>query len=185
MRITPRPTEIEKENLKVKYYQCDITNEGDVNKLIQEIHKKFGKIKGFINGAGLNSLKRLKQATTEEAYQGALPKIIGALNILNALKKTPPTLIMAMTSVIGVTGMDGSGWYGFANEVLNLLLKQFSNQHKETQIQTIAYSIWDEVGMGVRLGGVDRLYERGIAAIPGSLGPACAQAGHRTAGRPR
>ena len=154
------------ENLKCQYYQCNITDEEDVQKLIKEIRKKFGKIKGFIHGAGLNSLKRLKQATSEEVYHESLPKIIGALNILNAFKEESPALIMAITSVIGLTGMEGSGWYGFANEVLNLLLREFKNEHNETQVQTVAYSIWDDVGMGVRLGSVDRLYEKGIAAIP-------------------
>ena len=31
---------------------------------------------------------------------------------------------------------------------------------------TIAYSVWDEVGMGAKLGSVDKLAEKGIGAIP-------------------
>ncbi len=47
----------------------------------------MGQITGFMHGAGLNSLKRLKQASVQEAYQEALPKVLGAVNICNALEK--------------------------------------------------------------------------------------------------
>ena len=148
------------ENLKCSYYQCDVTNEKDVVSTIGEIEKKAGKITGFIHGAGLNSLKRLKQASVAQAHQEALPKVIGAVNICNALKDHPPKLIVGITSIIGLTGMEGSGWYGFSNEMLDLYLHQFKN------VVTIAYSIWDEVGMGAKLGSIDRLAQKGIGAIP-------------------
>src|SRR3989338_4993709 len=153
------------EQLECYYHQCDVTDEEAVKKLINEIREKFGKIKGFIHGAGLNSLQRLRQASLEGAYTESLPKVMGALNVLGALEKDPPSLVMALTSVIGETGMEGSGWYGFANEVLKLCLRKYANEHKDAQVQTIAYSIWDEVGMGVRLGSIERLGEKGIAAI--------------------
>ncbi len=35
-----------------------------------------------------------------------------------------------------------------------------------SEIVTIAYSIWDEVGMGAKLGSINRLAEKGIGAIP-------------------
>ena len=93
-----------------------------------EIEKKLGKITGFIHGAGLNSLKRLKQANVQEAFQEALPKVMGAVNICNALKDHPPKLIVGITSIIGLTGMEGSGWYGFSNEILNLYLEQYQSK---------------------------------------------------------
>lgn len=159
-----------RENLKCEYYQCDITNNSAVNEMVRDVQNRFGRIAGFIHGAGLNSLRRLRQGTSEEIYSESLPKVVGALNILNALEKDPPSLILALTSVIAVTGMEGSGWYGFANEVLNLCLRKYRNEHKNTHVQAIAYSVWDEVGMGVRLGSINRLGEKGIAAIPVSEG---------------
>ncbi len=159
-------TRFKEAGLKCHYHQCDITDRQAVNRFVSWIRGKFGRIKGLIHGAGLNSLRRLGQVGVEEAYAESLPKVIGALNILGALGEEPPLFIMAITSVIGVTGMEGSGWYGFANEVLNLCLRKFGNEHAGTQVQTIAYSIWDELGMGVRLGSLDRLSEKGIAPIP-------------------
>ena len=60
---------------------------------------------------------------SQEAYQESLPKVMGAVNICNALKDHPPKLIVGITSIIGLTGMEGSGWYGLSNEILNLYLQ--------------------------------------------------------------
>jgi len=161
--------QFENENLKASYYKCDVTNEKDVANTVMEIEKKFGRITGFIHGAGLNSLKRLKQASVQEAFQEALPKVMGAVNVCNALKDHPPKLIVGITSIIGLTGMEGSGWYGLANELLNLYLPTVIHAKagiQKTEIITIAYSVWDEVGMGAKLGSVHRLAEKGIGAIP-------------------
>jgi len=163
--ITQTLKQFKNENLKCAYYQCDVTSEKEVFATIEEIEKKSGPVTGFIHGAGLNSLKRLKQASIQEAYQEALPKVIGAVNVCNALKNHPPKLIAGITSIIGVTGMEGSGWYGFSNETLDLYLGKCFPA-KDTRVVTIAYSIWDEVGMGAKLGSVGRLAEKGIGAIP-------------------
>jgi enediyne polyketide synthase len=75
-------------------------------------------------------------------------------------------LFTAFSSIIGVTGMPGNTWYGFANEVLDLWLRRFQHQHPATQVLSLAYSVWDEIGMGARLGSVDFLARMGIAPIP-------------------
>ncbi len=154
------------QGLNGHYFQCDVTREADVIRVLDDVRRQFGKITGFIHGAGLNSLKRLKQSTAAEAYQESLPKVMGAVNVCRALSDEPLKLIVGITSIIGITGMQGSGWYGLANEILNLYLHQFRQRHPATQVVAIAYSVWDEVGMGAKLGSVDRLFEQGISAIP-------------------
>lgn len=154
------------EKLKCQYYSCDVTNFEAVRQLISKIEQSHGEITAVIHGAGQNTLKRLKQSNPEEAYHEALPKVMGAINICKALEKNSLKLIAGITSVIGVTGMEGSGWYGLANEVLNLFLHQFKAMHKETDVVTIAYSVWDEIGMGTKLGSLDWLLQKGISPIP-------------------
>jgi len=154
------------ENLNCQYYSSDVTNPSDVKKLIKRIEKTHGKISGLIHGAGLNSLKRLKQSKIQEAYVEALPKVMGAVNICRELQENQLKLIVGLTSVIGVTGMEGSGWYGLANEILDLFLSQFKAQHKSTAVLSMAYSIWDDIGMGAKLGSQDWLLNKGIASIP-------------------
>ena len=124
----------EKEGIKANYYQCDVTNPKEVVEVIGEIERKVGKITGFVHGAGINSLKRLKQFSLDEAFKESLPKIMGAVNVCNVLKDHPPKLIVGITSIIGLTGMEGSGWYGLTNEVLNLYLHQYKNQNPKTEV---------------------------------------------------
>ena len=69
-------------------------------------------------------------------------------------------------SVIGITGMQGNGWYAFSNEALDLILRRFASNHPKTRTLSVAYSIWRDEGMGARMGSVEALKKQGIGAIP-------------------
>jgi len=159
-----------KENLTAEYFKCDVADNNNVKKTIAEIERQFGPITAVIHGAGLNNLKRLKQADLEDVYKESLPKIMGAVHVLEAVQGDQLKLVVPMASIIGVTGMEGSGWYGFANEALIQYLRDYQIKNKRVQIIAPAFSVWHEVGMGVRLGSVEKLSERGIGAIPLSEG---------------
>lgn len=152
--------------LNAAYYSTDVTKDEVLSLLVDEVQKKYGKITGVIHGAGLNSVKRLKNTDTEDAYKECRVKVLGAVNLSNALRDNNLKMFAAFTSVIGVTGMEGSGWYGFANEVLNLFLCQYKAQNQKTEVLSLAYSVWDEVGMGIKLGTMKWLAGQGISAIP-------------------
>ncbi len=153
------------QDLKAEYYSCDIANPEAVVTLVETITKELGSVTGVIHGAGLNTPRRVEQVSLEEAQKEAGPKLIGAQNLLQALAEHPPKLFLAFTSIIGITGMPGNSWYGFANESLALLLRRFNHLHPETQVVSLAYSVWDEVGMGARMGSVKNLERMGIGAI--------------------
>ncbi|NEO56352.1 MAG: SDR family NAD(P)-dependent oxidoreductase [Okeania sp. SIO3B5] len=154
------------EGLTCQYYPADITNSQAVVELVQKITAELGLITGIIHGAGLNTPRRVEQVTLEAAQKEVSPKILGAHHLLQALATTPPKLVMAFSSIIGVTGMPGNAWYAFANESLTLLLHQFQAQNPHTQVLSLAYSVWDEVGMGARMGSIKTLDKMGIGAIP-------------------
>lgn len=154
------------EKLTCEYLRCDVTDAEQVKQVIKDVEKRLGSITAVIHGAGLNSLRRLKQAKLEDVYKEALPKVMGAVHVLDALEGRPLKLFAAMASIIGVTGMEGSGWYGFANEILIQYLWQYKKAHKNIEIIAPAFSVWDDVGMGIKLGSVAKLSERGIGAIP-------------------
>ncbi len=152
--------------LLATYKQCDIADADAVKQLVAAVEVELGAITGVIHGAGLNKAKRLEQSSPESALAEIAPKLLGMQNICAALAAKPPKLILAFSSIIGVTGMPGNAWYAYSNEALNLLLQQFSSKHPQTQTQALAYSVWGEVGMGARMGSVKRLANLGITAIP-------------------
>jgi enediyne polyketide synthase len=157
-------------NISHHYYACDVTDENAVAALIGRIREELGPITGFIHGAAMNKPRRTDQVPLEDACREIGPKVLGAINILNTLRNDPPKLVVAFGSIIGVTGMAGNAWYGFSNEVLNLLLQQFRSQNPAVEIITCAFSIWAEIGMGAKMGSVAFLSKMGIQAIPKEMG---------------
>ena len=153
------------QDLTANYYSCDIASPDAVATLVQSITADLGAVTGVIHGAGLNTPRRVEQVSLDDAQKEISPKLIGAQNLLQSLADCPPKLFLAFTSIIGITGMPGNSWYGFANESLALLLRRFNSVHPETQVVSLAYSVWDEVGMGARMGSVKNLERMGIGAI--------------------
>ncbi len=157
-------------NLTCQYFACDITNEQRVHETIQTIERTLGPITGVIFGAGVNHPQPVENVSLESAQQEISPKLIGTLNICRALDQKPPKLFVGLTSIIGVTGMPGNAWYAFSNEMMQLLLQRFQKDHPQTSALAIAFSVWDEVGMGARMGSVHTLAAMGTSAIPVSEG---------------
>ncbi len=158
------------EGLTAHYRQCDISDAKAVNKLINYIEKNFGKLTGLIHGAGINKPKRVENCSEEDAVKEIAPKLKGIINIISALDSNPPKLIVGLSSIIGITGMPGNSWYAFSNEALNLCLNNYQASHTETQIISLAYSVWAEVGMGAKMGSTAQLAKMGISAIPPESG---------------
>ncbi|HEX2394615.1 MAG TPA: SDR family NAD(P)-dependent oxidoreductase, partial [Bacteroidales bacterium] len=153
-----------KESLQVNYYQCDITDGNAVNETVRNIIHDFGTITAVFHGAGKNIPRKAEKVTYEEALAEIAPKMTGFFNLSSSLKDCDVRYFIALTSIIGVTGMPGNSWYAFSNENLDLFLRTLGWNSK-TKIRTIAYSIWDEIGMGARMGSNKVLSEMGIGSI--------------------
>lgn len=153
-----------------QYYQCDISEKSQVEQLVQFIEHDLGQVTGVIHGAALMYPKRAEQISLEAFLQEIGPKVYGALNLCEVLKDHPPKLFVGFSSLSGIAGMAGNTSYGFSNEALQLILRRFEQEHPETQVLSVAFSVWDEVGMGVRAGSVDFLEKKGTYAIPVSEG---------------
>lgn len=147
------------------YYSCDITNSSEIRKTIDLIRNNLGNITGLVHGAGSNNPRLFKDINHEEAFLEISPKVIGLNNILELLNLANLKIITAMSSIIGYTGMPGNAWYAWSNKVIENLILKHRQQNPNIQACIIGYSIWDEVGMGFRMGSVEKLASSGIAAI--------------------
>ncbi|WPD24620.1 MAG: SDR family NAD(P)-dependent oxidoreductase [Candidatus Electrothrix scaldis] len=152
------------------YYQCDVTDAEAVRRLVHQVEKEQGRITGVIHGSALNRPADLRSVSVEQALDEISPKVVGAMNLCEALQANPPRLFMAFSSIIGISGMRHNGWYGFSNEILHRFLRQYAQEESATAILSIAYSIWDEVGMGVRMGSTSWLAKMGIEALSAQQG---------------
>ncbi|MCK5219906.1 SDR family NAD(P)-dependent oxidoreductase, partial [bacterium] len=157
---------LKEKDVVAAYYSCDITDKESLKQIIAQIEKELGSITGIIHGAAANIPGHVEQASLEQAIEQVSPKVCGIQNLLAILKNQELKLIAGFSSIIGVVGMPGNAWYAWSNETLNLILTEYQKNHPKTQIISLAYSVWDDVGMGVRMGSVNQLAKLGIAAIP-------------------
>jgi enediyne polyketide synthase len=158
--------------LTAEYRRCDVSDGTAVKALVDEVRNQLGPITAVLHGAGINRPRPTLTVQLDQALAEIAPKLLGAQHLIAALADAPPALFVALTSVIGVLGMAGNAWYAFANERVDLELRRLARQHPGTRVLSCAYSVWDEVGMGVKLGSVDALAHRGISAIPVAEGVA-------------
>jgi len=160
----------EKIGRPAQYFQCNITEFNELNSMIKFINKNFGKVAAVVHGAGLNIPRKVESASVKEILSEISPKIYGAINLHKALKSQPLKLFAALTSIIGITGMPGNAWYGLSNEMLDSFLGKIDCQRPETDVVSMAFSVWDEVGMGQKLGTKNYLENIGIHSIPKEKG---------------
>lgn len=151
--------------LSAHYYQCDVTDTEAVKRLVRQVENEQGTISGVIHGSALNRPGELCHVSVGQALEEIQPKIIGAMNLCTALHDHPPQLFMAFSSLVGISGMKKNGWYGFSNEALHLFLRQYGETEPRTRTLCVAFSIWDEVGMGVRMGSTSWLSQIGVEAL--------------------
>ncbi|MCD6185421.1 MAG: SDR family NAD(P)-dependent oxidoreductase [Deltaproteobacteria bacterium] len=156
--------------LIAQYFACDISDADSVLSTVNYIQKKMGTITGVIHGAGLNIPRKTAQVSDEMALVEISPKVMGALNIISAVKTDTLKMFVGFCSIIGVAGMPGNAWYGFSNEALNIILQRLAIDHPNISTLSIAYSIWKDEGMGARMGSVSHLEKQGTYAIPSHEG---------------
>jgi enediyne polyketide synthase len=149
-----------------RYFPCDVTDRDAVEALVSRVRREMGEVTGVIHGAGLNRARRFEEVSTEEACREIAPKVLGARNLCLALHEAPLKLFIGFSSIIGITGMPGNAWYGFANEALDLVLAGLKKRRAEIAVVSLAFSVWEQIGMGARLGTLETLAARGVAAIP-------------------
>jgi enediyne polyketide synthase len=154
------------EGLSAEYRQCNLTDRDEVAELVSAARRRTGRVSAVIHGAAVNRPQRAHKVTAEEARDEISPKLIGALNLFEALKNDPPAIFCAFTSVIGVTGMPNNAWYAFANQALDRSLGMFASSNPDTDAVSMAFSVWDEVGMGANLGSLEGLASLGTDSIP-------------------
>jgi len=163
-------SKFKKHGIKYKYYSCNISNRNEVIKLVKNIESDLGEISCIVHGAGINNFGRASGLDIKKSSHDVAPKILGIMNLCQALNKNKLKLIVGLSSIIGVTGMPGNSVYGFSNEALNIVLHNYQKVNPQTEIISIAYSIWAEVGMGTKMGSTKTLEKMGIYPIPVAKG---------------
>jgi enediyne polyketide synthase len=154
-----------KAGVDFRYYSVDVTDAAAVRKAIRTVEADLGPVTGIIHGAAKNVPQLIKNLTEEAFLQTLSPKVQGARNLLAAINPDKLRLFVTFGSIIARTGLPGEAHYGFSNELLRHLTERWQAAHPHCRSLTVEFSIWSNVGMGARIGGVDALIRQGITPI--------------------
>jgi enediyne polyketide synthase len=155
-----------KASVDFKYYSCDVSDEASVLSLVAQIEKDLGPVSAVLHGAGKNIPRRLGSISAQDAYSEVAPKLLGAINLCKALPAKNLKLFSAFTSILGLMGVQGNGWYSFSNEALNLVLARYREQNPHIAVVACAFGMWHEVGMAAKLGSGEKFSAMGVRLIP-------------------
>lgn len=159
-------------DVRFHYTAVDLTHAEAVGDAIKEAEARFGPITGIIHGAARNAPQSIR-ALDEAAFAKTLaPKVDGLRNILTHIDPERLNLLVTFGSIIARIGLPGEADYALANEWLAQLTEQWQQDHPHCHCRAVEWSVWDDVGMGARLGSLDSLTARGVTPIPPDTGTA-------------
>jgi enediyne polyketide synthase len=149
-----------------RYVRCDVTDAASVEEAVGRVRADVGPVTCVLYGAGTNRFARVGTETADEALSVVDVKVTGLRQVLAALEDQPPRMVIALSSIIGVTGMPGNAWYALANEALDRMLPRYRHDHPGTEVLSLAYSLWEDTGMAALDGVTEGLRRMGTSALP-------------------
>lgn len=147
----------------VTYEHCDITDPASVADLIRRLSKD-GAVTGLVHGAAVNQPAPLTAVTASSLDQAWAPKVTGLLHLLDRAGDTL-RLVVGFGSIIGCFGLPGQADYAVANDGMRTLLEAWAVKHPAVRVRSIEWSLWAELGMGLRMDVIEDLRQHGVDAL--------------------
>jgi NAD(P)-dependent dehydrogenase (short-subunit alcohol dehydrogenase family)/acyl carrier protein len=125
------------------YRAVDLRDEKALNKVLNDIRKQYGPVKGLIHGAGVLADKLIKEKTTEQFDQVYSTKVAGLRVLLDAVADDDLKFMVMFSSSTGRFGRIGQVDYAVANEVLNKIADQQAELRRNCRVLTLNWGPWD------------------------------------------
>jgi len=113
-------------------FACDVSNTGEVTKLIADVEKEFGGIDILVNNAGLtrdNLVMRLKDEDWDDVMNANLRGAFAAIRAVSrGMMKKRSGRIINMASVVGINGNKGQANYAASKAGLIALTKSVAKE---------------------------------------------------------
>ena len=155
----------EQEGFQCLYIECDITVPEEVKKAVNQIETQLGSVTAILHGAGISQLKRFSELDIDSYLRCINIKTQGLFNLLRVCSLKDLKALHVISSVLGKTGMPGQVDYTFANAWLAGALESIKQAQPQIHTLSLGYSVWGEKGIGIKLGAVERLKQKGVTPI--------------------
>jgi gluconate 5-dehydrogenase len=124
--------QLENENVKAAYYQCDVTKKEEVESLINYITNTFGSLDILINNAGMNIRKRLVDIEEQDWEQVLEVNLKGIFLVgqcaAKQMIKQRYGKIVNISSILGSVGMANQTSYAASKGGINQLTKVWAEE---------------------------------------------------------
>ncbi|NBS33639.1 MAG: KR domain-containing protein, partial [Planctomycetia bacterium] len=132
-----------------KYFACDLADEVAAGRLVAEVERSIGPIRGLLHGAGYEAACRFEKKTPAGLAATVGPKVLGLEHLLAAIDPQQLRAVIGFGSTSGRFGGHGQADYSLANDLLAKIVAKL--RHGNGIPATVFHwHAWDEVGMASR-----------------------------------
>ncbi len=148
----------------VDYFRADVRDLKSIQKVIDQVHKRYGVITGIVHGAGILEDRLIIDKTTEQFSRVFDTKVKGLAVLLEATRNDSLKHLVLFSSVAARMGNPGQADYAMANEALNKIALAEAAMRQDCRVSAINWGPWD--GGMVSLPLKRAFKKRGISLIP-------------------
>ncbi len=141
--------ELESAGVDVQIEVADIVDEGQVATAVEHAIEVNGRIAGVLHTAGILDDQLLQLKSRGAASAVLEPKILGAVNLVQAVKGEPLEFILFYSSVSAYLGTLGQTDYAAANAFLDSYAREL--RANGLPAVSVNWPIWKDVGMAADL----------------------------------
>jgi thioester reductase-like protein len=158
-------SQLEQAGAKILVAQADVSNEGDVVRVLEAIEASMPPLRGIIHAAGVLDDGILLQQDWKRFTRVMAPKVKGAWNLHLLAQNLPLDFFVVFSSAASLLGSPGQGNYAAANAFMDILA------HYRRSLGLPGLSInwgpWGDSGMAATLSerNQTRLAAQGVSTI--------------------
>jgi acyl transferase domain-containing protein/NAD(P)H-dependent flavin oxidoreductase YrpB (nitropropane dioxygenase family)/NAD(P)-dependent dehydrogenase (short-subunit alcohol dehydrogenase family) len=141
--------DFKKRGAKVEYYSVDVTNDAAMRQLLDSIYAEYNRINAVVHGAGVIEDKLLVDKTSDSWSRVVETKVVGLLLLQKYLRPESLRFFTVLSSVAGRYGNSGQTDYATANELMNRLCCQLSNNWgNKVNVRALCWGPWGRLTFG-------------------------------------
>ncbi len=150
------------------YRSVDVRDAAAVARVLADVRKTHGAIRGLVHGAGVLADRRIEDKTIEQFDAVVGTKVEGLQHLLAALAGEDLKVLALFSSYTGRFGRVGQVDYAAANEVLNKLAQQEARRRPACRVVSVNWGPWNG---GMVTPGLRKVFEaEGVGLIEPDAG---------------
>lgn len=161
--------ELKQTGAEAIYCEMDISNNDNVQTLLQIIKKRFGSLNGILHAAGVIHDGFIINKMAQESTPVLAPKINGTINLDNATQSERLDFFVLFSSVTSIFGNSGQCDYAYANSFMDnfaMTREQLrKNGRRSGKTISINWPLWEDGGFKMEAASI-KLLENILGIVP-------------------